>query len=225
MSEQSKIYNFLVAPRVRVLLALGIAVLIYFLVPHHVRPEIRLLLAWDGGVLVLLLLIGLMMYCSDAKGTLKRAQEQEPSNITTLLSTVVVSVATLVAVAFMLNDGDNWKAIPANVHLGLCTIAIFAAWFMLHTFFAIHYARLYYDEPEPGSEAQFKQGLDFPGGELVDYWDFMYYSFTIGMCYQTSDVSVLNTTMRRVTLIQSILGFIFVATIIGLVVNVVSNLA
>jgi len=66
--------------------------------------------------------------------------------------------------------------------------------------------------------------LEFPGNKLVDYWDFMYYSFTIAMCYQTSDISVSSAPMRRLTLIHSILSFVFVAAIIGLLVNVVSNL-
>jgi uncharacterized membrane protein len=78
---------------------------------------------------------------------------------------------------------------------------------------------------DDGSTKGYKGGLEFPGGQLADYWDFMYYSFTIAMCYQTSDISVSNAPMRRLTLIHSILSFIFVALIIGLVVNVVSNLA
>jgi uncharacterized membrane protein len=166
-----------------------------------------------------------MMKNTDAEQTLKRAQGQEPSNISTLSFTVFISVASMVAVAFMLNDGQEWKAVPANVHLGLCTVAIFCAWFLLHAFFALHYARMYYDEIDEEAEGYYKKGLEFPGGELVDYWDFMYYSFTIAMCYQTSDVSVSSAPMRRLTLIHSILSFIFVALVIGLVVNIVSNLA
>jgi len=69
-----------------------------------------------------------------------------------------------------------------------------------------------------------RKGLDFPNQELVDYWDFMYYSFTIAMCYQTSDVSVESVAMRRMTLFHSILSFILVAVVIGLVVNIISNL-
>jgi uncharacterized membrane protein len=224
MKIRSRMYEVLIDPRVRILLSLAMGALIYFAFPQRVRFEIRLLLAWDIGVMVLLFLICIMMYRSNAAETLKRSQEQEPSHIATLLATLVISVATLVAMAFMINDGQNWKAVSANVHLGLCTLAIFSAWFLLHTFFAIHYARLYYDEPDEGGEGPYKKGLEFPGDGRVDYWDFMYYSFTIGMCYQTSDISVISTTMRRLTLFQSIVGFIFVATIIGLVVNVVSNL-
>jgi len=66
-------------------------------------------------------------------------------------------------------------------------------------------------------------GLEFPHRETADYWDFMYYSFTIAVCYQTSDVSVSSVRIRRVTLVHAILSFLFVTAIIGFVVNVISN--
>lgn len=221
----SKIYTAIINPRVRLILSVAVGLLTYLILPHGTKSEIRLLLAWDLGVLFLLAVILKMMKKADAQYTMHRAQIQEPSNMGTLTLTVLVSVASMVTVAFMLNDGEHWKEKQANFHLGLCTVAIFAAWFLLHTFFALHYARLYYDETDEGSPGKYKGGLEFPGDTLVDYWDFMYYSFTIAMCYQTSDVSILNAPMRRLTLIHSILSFIFVALIIGLVVNVVSNLA
>ncbi len=214
----------IIDPRVRYILAIIIGLLVYFLLPHKIRFEIRLLLAWDVGVLLLLFIILMMMKKTNARETLERAQREEPSNIATLLFAVFISGASMVVLAFMLNDGQRWKAVPANVHLGLCTVAIFCAWFLLHTFFALHYARMYYDEIDGESDVNYKKGLEFPGGELVDYWDFMYYSFTIAMCYQTSDVSISSAPMRRLTLIHSILSFIFVALVIALVVNVVSNL-
>ena len=221
----SKIYATIINPRIRLILAITVGLLTYLILPEGTKSEIRFLLAWDLGVLFLLTVILIMMKKADAEQTMHRAQIQEPSNMGTLTLTVLISVASMVAVAFMLNDGEHWKEEPANFHLGLCTVAIFSAWFLLHTLFAIHYAQLYYDEVHDGSTGEYKGGLEFPGGQLADYWDFMYYSFTIAMCYQTSDVSISNAPMRRLTLVHSILSFIFVALIIGLVVNVVSNLA
>ena len=211
-------------PRGRLILAVVTGFLVYFFLSHKIRFEIRLLLAWDVGVLLLLIIILIMMMKTDAEKTLQRAQSQEPSNITTLSFTVFICAASMVAVAFMLNDGQDWKAVPANVHLGLCSLAIFCAWFLLHAFFALHYARMYYDEIDEKSDGDYKKGMEFPGDELVDYWDFMYYSFTIAMCFQTSDVNVSSRPIRRLTLFHSIISFIFVVLVIGLVVNVVSNL-
>jgi len=220
----TRLYEIVVNRIVRITLSVVLGLLVYFLIPRSVLHDVRILLAWDLGLGFLLGIVLLMMFKSDARQTWHRAQGLEPSTLGTLLVTVVTCGGSLVAVGFMINNGQNWKMVPANVHLALCTIAIFAAWFLLHTVFAIHYACMYYDEIEGKADECYKRGLEFPGGKLVDYWDFMYYSITIAMCYQTSDVSVTSREMRRVTLIHAIVSFVFVATIIGLVVNVVSNL-
>jgi uncharacterized membrane protein len=112
--------------------------------------------------------------------------------------------------------------------MGLSLLAIFQSWMLMHIYYAIHYARLYYDDnrevDQIGAQTEpFAKGLEFPHEGLVSYRDFLYYSFTIAICYQTSDVSILSAEMRSVSLVQSILSFIFVAVIFGLVVNVVSN--
>ena len=37
-----------------------------------------------------------------------------------------------------------------------------------------------------------KNGLRFPGDGQPDYWDFVYFSFVIGMTFQVSDVAVTH---------------------------------
>jgi uncharacterized membrane protein len=69
----------------------------------------------------------------------------------------------------------------------------------------------------------YDQGMAYPKRKMPDYWDFMYYSFTIAMCYQTSGVTITTTAVRRVTLLHAIFSFFFVVAIIGLVVNILSD--
>jgi len=57
-----------------------------------------------------------------------------------------------------------------------------------------------------------------------DYWDFLYFSFTIAAAAQTSDVSVVTRSMRKVVLSHSVLGFLFNAAIIGMSINVAAGL-
>ena len=68
-----------------------------------------------------------------------------------------------------------------------------------------------------------RKGLSFPNDEPPDYWDFLYYAFTIAMCYQTSDVTVESRTMRRITLVHAVLSFLYVTANLGLVINILSN--
>ncbi len=68
----------------------------------------------------------------------------------------------------------------------------------MHTYYAIHYARLSYDDnheiDQTGEPTEpFAKGLEFPHEGLVSYRDFLYYSSTIAMCYQTSDVSIRSS--------------------------------
>ena len=84
--------------------------------------------------------------------------------------------------------------------------------------------RLYYDDTVVDGKTSYQTGLEFPQRETADIWDFMYYSFTIAMCYQTSDVTVTSVRIRRVTLVHAIFSFLFVSPIIGFVVNIISNI-
>ncbi len=66
--------------------------------------------------------------------------------------------------------------------------------------------------------APYDEGLAYPEWETPDHWDFIHYSLAIAMCYQTSDLRITTTAVRRVTLL-----FFFVAAVIGLVVNILSR--
>ncbi len=64
--------------------------------------------------------------------------------------------------------------------LPLATATIALSWAAVQTTFALHYAHDYYRGSKPG-------GLQFPSGEErhhADYWDFVYFSFVIGMTAQ-----------------------------------------
>ncbi|NCR10860.1 MAG: DUF1345 domain-containing protein [Microcystis aeruginosa LG13-11] len=159
-----------------------------------------------------------------AEDTFRLSQQQEPKGISTLFAVLLFSGMGLIALSLLLNNSKQWTPLLTNLHMGLSLLAIFLSWTLVHTFFALYYARLYYDELFAEDSSAYRKGLDFPNQELVDYWDFMYYSFTIAMCYQTSDVSIESVAMRRMTLFHSILSFILVAVVIGLAVNIISNL-
>ena len=67
-------------------------------------------------------------------------------------------------------------------------------------------------------------GLEFPGAAEPDYWDFIYFSFTLGMCFGTSDVQILSRMLRRAALMQVFLSYSFATILIALVINAISTL-
>jgi len=66
--------------------------------------------------------------------------------------------------------------------------------------------------------------MKFPNDEGdPDYWDFMYFSFTIGMCAQVSDVGVSCKPIRRTVLGHSIISFVFNTALLALTVNIAAS--
>ena len=106
----------------------------------------------------------------------------------------------------------------------MALISVPLGWLMIHSLMAFHYASLWY---APSSDGQPLRGLGFPGmneGQDAELWDFLYYSFTIGLASQTADVTALNTRMRRITLLHSVFSFYYNTVVLALAVNAAASL-
>lgn len=97
------------------------------------------------------------------------------------------------------------------------------SWLLVHTIFASHYARDYYKTGKSLSQWK-KDGLDFPSDNEPDYWDFLYFSFVIGMTSQTSDVEVTSREIRRLALLHGVLAFFFNTTIVAMTINIIAGI-
>ena len=96
-------------------------------------------------------------------------------------------------------------------------------WLVLHTVMAFHYADIhYFDDPDCADD---DKDLDFPGRGDPGPWDFLYYSFVVGMTAQVSDVQVRTTVMRRATLLHGVVSFFFNTVFIAMAVNAGVTLA
>ncbi|MGK7875105.1 MAG: DUF1345 domain-containing protein [Xenococcaceae cyanobacterium] len=217
--------NQLVSQRFRLPISIFVGVAVLAVAFSYLKFETSLLLAWTIGVICLLILMGIRIVTSNAEQTMRTTQRHEPSTIGTLIGTALTCGVSLVGTAWGLQTTKNMTATELHVHLGVSVIAIICSWLLLNTQFAFHYAHLYYAPTTANQESDFKKGLEFPREQvMVDYWDFMYYSFTVGMCYQTADISTISPTMRRLTLIHSIVSFWVVTVIIGSLVNIINTL-
>jgi uncharacterized membrane protein len=97
-------------------------------------------------------------------------------------------------------------------------------WFVLHTVMAFHYADIYYfDDPETHDDDS--HDLEFPGSALPGPWDFLYFSFVVGMTAQVSDVQVKTSVMRRAVLFHGVASFFFNTVFIAMAVNAAVALA
>lgn len=136
--------------------------------------------------------------------------------------TVVVAVSSLFV---LINSGED----PHPLDLSLALAAVPLGWLTVHMMAAIHYAHLYWqpDETAEGAKQAPRKhvgGLDFPGDDEPGGYDFLYFSFVIGMTAQTSDTAITSTEMRKINLLHSIVSYVFNTVLVAAAVNVIVSL-
>jgi uncharacterized membrane protein len=184
------------------------------------------MLGLDAFLVTLVALTYVMMSVTTAEQCLAIIKRQAaPIGHTEVIASILATLIGIAAIAAMLHSQKDQARWLRTFHLGGSLLALLFGWIAAQTTFAMQYMRLYYQDPETKGSAPTDAGLAFPGQSAPALWDFVYYSFTIAMCFQTSDVSISSTAIRRLTLMHAIYSFFFVAAIIGFVVNVLSNLS
>jgi uncharacterized membrane protein len=200
--------------RPRTFISIAIGVVAFFLLPDSLRLVTRLLFGWDIFVTLYLVLAYIMMFRCDLAHIRRNAVLQDDGRFLILLVTALGAFASIAAIVFEL--GASHRSVP---ELTLATVTIALSWATVHTTFALHYAHDYYRGSKPG-------GLQFPSGDQhdhADYWDFVYFSFVIGMTAQVSDVGITDKTIRRTATAHGIISFVFNTALVALMVNIAAS--
>jgi uncharacterized membrane protein len=204
----------LVYARPRTFFSIVIGILAFFLLPGSLRLATRLLISWDIFVTLYLALAYVMMFRSGLAHIRRNAVLQDDGRFLILLVTALGAFASIAAIVFEL--GASQRSVP---QMTLATVTIALSWAAVHTTFALHYAHDYYRGAKAG-------GLQFPSGdanENPDYWDFVYFSFVIGMTAQVSDVGITDKTIRRTATAHGIISFVFNTALLALMVNIAAG--
>ncbi|MDR3437615.1 DUF1345 domain-containing protein [Telmatospirillum sp.] len=209
--------------RPRLWIAIAAGLVLWVSTPASLSQATRTILSLDLGALVFLGLTWHMMAASTRERMRLRARMQDEGRVTILLLTVGAAVISLAAIAVELRQVKDLPAGQQLAHIGLAAATIICSWLVTHTMFALHYAHTFYDEGE-GEGKDHAGGLEFPGAGHPDYWDFLYFSFVIGMTGQTSDVQIASRKMRRLCLGQGVLAFFFNTVILALSINIAAGL-
>lgn len=206
------------ALRPRLVAALAAGILLALLLPGTWRWATRLLVAWDAGAILYLGLLATTMFTETVEQIRARAERQDEGAFAILVIACLATGASLVAIVLQLTGIGAVPAPDRGLHLALGGVTILCSWTLLHAFFTLHYAGVYYrgGRKEPC--------LDFPGEADPDYVDFLYFAYTIGCTSQTSDVGVTTREARGVVLLHSILAFVFNTSILAMAINVGASL-
>jgi uncharacterized membrane protein len=200
--------------RPRTFISVAIGIIAFFLLPTSLRAVTRALIGWDVFTAIYLLLVYTMVVRSGLSHIKRNAVLEDDGRFLILLMASLGAFASIAAIVSEL--GASHHAVPELV---LAMVTITLSWAAVHTTFALHYAHEFYRGAKPG-------GLQFPSGdthEHADYWDFVYFSFVIGMTAQVSDVGITDKTIRRTATAHGIVSFVYNTALVALMVNIAAS--
>lgn len=206
--------------RLRLLISIAAGVICYFALPAQLGTLQRILISWNVVAWLYLLFIWVRMIRTDVKDIPQIARIQDQSAALVLGIVIFACLISIVAILSELSTLHDLKGTPRVLHLLLTAMTLIVSWALLPSSFAMHYAHHHYlHRSKNVTPMIFPEKPDDP-----DYWDFLYYAFTIAVASQTADVATGTTGMRKITLLQSVISFIFNLAILGLSVNVAAGL-
>jgi uncharacterized membrane protein len=208
-----------VAHRPRLFAGAVLMVLAYFLVPSGVREATRLVIAWNVGAWAFLILIAVMAADPRRDARVQARPEDENQWVLVALG-IAASCAALAAIVWELGPVKEMAGLSKAVHLALVGATVLSAWTFLQVMFALHYAGVYFAPQAAGIHG----GLEFPGGAQPGWIEFFYQAFVVGCTFASSDVNITSKRMRRICVIQGVVGFFFNAIILALTINIAANL-
>lgn len=207
--------------RPRLLISIVVSVLVYILLPNWLSLATSAIITWNSGVICFLALAYSMMTSATPQRMNRNAQRQDEGRLAILSLVVAAACFSLFAIGAMLKNTKGISPEILTLHVTLAGMTVISSWLLIHTMFTLHYAHLYYREHNSEDDTK---SLDFPSENQPDYWDFLYFSFVIGMTCQVSDVQIASRSMRRLALIHGILTFFFNTVILAISINIVAGL-
>jgi uncharacterized membrane protein len=169
-----------------------------------------------GAATFLLSLMPLLKECS-ASEMRRHAAENDANRAILLFITGAVTAVTLIAVAFELSPKGNPS--PAAIVLVIATLGL--SWLFTNSVFAMHYAHMYYSKDKSSGKDQ--RGIIFPETPEPNYWDFIYFSYCLGMTFQTADSNITSTRFRRIMTFHCMTAFVFNIGVIAFTINVIGS--
>jgi uncharacterized membrane protein len=207
---------FLYHPRLWTGLLVGSSA--FFLLPENWGTLSRVLVCWNIGVVLFLLMIFVWMIGQTAAQICTRYIEEDES---APLILIAVTIAAMLSLAAIIEPLATMKQVSGSVraaHFVLAAITLVNSWVLVPTMFTTHYADLFYSAKEDD------RPLHFPNTPMPVFWDFAYFSFTIAAACQTADVSTQHAGVRKVVIAHTLISFLFNASILGFAINVTAGL-
>jgi uncharacterized membrane protein len=207
---------FIDHPRLWISVMLGVA--LFWFLPQQWSILSRVLVCWNAGVVLFLLLLFFWMTGLSADQICDKYIEEDESGPFILVVVVLTAMLSLVAIIDPLATIKQVSGSERVAHFALAALTLINSWLLVPMMFTTHYADLFYSVDEK------QRPLRFPDTAMPVFWDFAYFSFTIAAACQTADVATTNAAIRRTVIAHTLISFLFNATILGFAINVTAGL-
>lgn len=176
------------------------------------------LLGWSKGLLagfdfaaLLFLAAHVPVFRYDAQTLRSTAARNDANRTMLLVISFLLSVVILSAVVAELAQGSKLSAFDKM----LVAASLVIVWVFGNAVYTLHYAHLFYTGDIGG--------LEFPKTKHPLMADFAYFSFTLGVAVQTSDVIINSREIRKVVTAHCVAGFFFNLGVLALTINVLGQ--
>jgi uncharacterized membrane protein len=169
---------------------------------------------FDVAAFVFLLLVAPLIGTRDPAIVHQHAKENDANRTGLIALTGIVMVVLLAAIG-----AESASHHPQPLTKVLIISTLILAWLFSNIIYAFHYTHLaYHDEPSPTCS-----GIEFPGTAEPTYWDFIYFAFTLGMTFQTSDVTISDSGIRKFVTLHSLGAFVFNIGVLAFTINTLGS--
>jgi len=169
---------------------------------------------FNAAALLFLLICAPLIRSRDPRLVREHAKQNDANRSLLLIINVIVMIALLAAIGAETIEG---RREPLTKMLVIATLIL--AWLFSNVVCAFHYTHLAYRDERHAADS----GLDFPGTKEPVYWDFVYFAFTLGMTFQTSDVTIRDAGIRRFVTLHSFGAFVFNIGVLAFTINVLGS--
>jgi uncharacterized membrane protein len=209
----------LIRKHLSVVLAILTSLIVFGLMTSRQFNAGNFLASWNSGAVVYIGFTWYRMLRSNVSRIRQRAADTDFSDVLVLCLSIAAALASIAGIGIELGGLKNAPPEQALANAGTAFLTILISWVFLHTLFTTHYAHHFYADDSGKPPIRFPDDIKEP-----NYWDFLYFTFTIGVASQTADVAIATTPMRKLALLHSVLSFLFNTTILALAINVGASL-
>jgi uncharacterized membrane protein len=169
-------------------------------------------LSFDFAAVVFLVSLMPLLRQSGPQAIRDHADATDANRTLVLVVTAFVMIIVMAAISGELADAGKGH-LAAIIKL---VATLLLVWIFANSVYALHYAHAFYTDAPDGKDCG---GINFPSTPEPTYGDFIYFSFTLGMTFQTSDTDITAARIRNVALFHSFTAFLFNIGVIAFTIN------